>query len=85
VSYHPFDPDVLDKYVVGDEYLPIWKLSTLKDAFRQGFSMKEVFDSFVRRRGKEPVHYSAFTAQNFHLSPKNHEGIDFLRFGFGYA
>lgn len=26
VPYEPFDPQNLDKYVVGDDYLPIWKV-----------------------------------------------------------
>lgn len=30
VKYYPFDPKNLDKYVVGDDYLPIWNVPSLR-------------------------------------------------------
>lgn len=55
IKYHPFDPEVVDKYVVGDDYLPIWNVPSLKQYYTQlGFSMKESFDSYVRSTGKDP-------------------------------
>ena len=55
VKYYPFDPEIVDKYVVGDDYLPIWNVPSLKDYYtRLGFSMKESFDSYVRSTGKDP-------------------------------
>ncbi|XP_053986178.1 probable tubulin polyglutamylase ttll-15 [Hylaeus volcanicus] len=55
VKYHPFEPDVLDKYVVGDDYLPIWNVPSLKHYYTKlGFSMKDTFDAYVRSQGKDP-------------------------------
>lgn len=55
VKYYPFDPEVVDKYVVGDDYLPIWNVPSLKNYYTKlGFSMKESFDSYVRSKGKDP-------------------------------
>lgn len=55
VEYYPFDPLNLDKYVVGDDYLPIWEVPSLKNYYvNLGFSMKDSFDSYVRSEGKEP-------------------------------
>ncbi|KAE8751460.1 hypothetical protein FOCC_FOCC001707 [Frankliniella occidentalis] len=54
-KYHPFDPKVVDKYVIGDDYLPTWKVPSLKKYFTDGgFSMKESFDAYMREIGKEP-------------------------------
>lgn len=31
-KYHPFDATILEKYVVNDNYLPVWKVrKTIKD------------------------------------------------------
>ncbi|XP_076547263.1 tubulin tyrosine ligase-like 15 [Osmia lignaria lignaria] len=55
VKYYPFDPDVLDKYVVGDDYLPIWNVPSLKHYYSKlKFSMKDSFDAYVRLQGKNP-------------------------------
>nr|CAD7456827.1 unnamed protein product [Timema tahoe] len=56
--YYPFDPAVLDKYVVGDDYLPIWDIPSLQKYYvNLGFSMKESFNAFVRSKGarKDPL------------------------------
>ncbi|KAL6449143.1 hypothetical protein ACFW04_000674 [Cataglyphis niger] len=56
VKYYPFDPEVLDKYVVGDDYLPIWNVPSLKRYYTEfGFSMKDSFDAYVREREKNPI------------------------------
>ncbi|XP_067001013.2 probable tubulin polyglutamylase ttll-15 isoform X1 [Anabrus simplex] len=53
--YHPFDPAKLDKYVVGDDYLPIWEVPSLKEYYLDlGFSMKDSFDAYIRSKGKDP-------------------------------
>lgn len=53
VKYHPFDAEVLDKYVVGDDYLPTWNVTSLKKYYvDMGFSMKESFNAYVRSLGK---------------------------------
>ncbi|KAI5707244.1 hypothetical protein M8J75_015973 [Diaphorina citri] len=55
VKYHPFDPKVVDKYVVGDDYLPTWEVPSLKPYYNKlGFSMKESFDAYMRSKGKNP-------------------------------
>lgn len=41
--------------MVGDDYLPLWKVESLKYAHNQGFSMKAAFDSFLRQEGKDPT------------------------------
>lgn len=50
--YHPFDPRNLNKYVVGDDYLPTWDVPSLRKYFKTfGFSMKDSFDAYVRATG----------------------------------
>lgn len=56
VEYYPFDPKILDKYVVGDDYLPIWNVPSLKRYYTElGYSMKDSFDAYVREQRKNPV------------------------------
>ncbi|XP_011264032.1 tubulin polyglutamylase TTLL7 [Camponotus floridanus] len=56
VKYYPFDPEILDKYVVGDDYLPIWSVPSLKKYYTElGFSMKDSFDAYIKERGKNPT------------------------------
>lgn len=55
IKYYPFDPQILDKYVVGDDYLPIWNVPSLKTYYTKlKFSMKDSFDAYVRSQGKDP-------------------------------
>ncbi|KPJ14008.1 Tubulin polyglutamylase TTLL6 [Papilio machaon] len=55
-KYYPFDPKVLDKYVVGDDYLPTWEVPSLTHPYSAlGFTMKEAFDTYVRSKGKDPA------------------------------
>ncbi|XP_012272006.1 tubulin polyglutamylase TTLL6 [Orussus abietinus] len=55
VKYYPFDPENVDKYVVGDDYLPIWKVPSLQNYYSKlGFSMKDSFDAYVKSRGEDP-------------------------------
>lgn len=52
-KYHPFDPDVQDKYVVGDDYLPTWKVPSLAPFYNDfGFGMKGSFDAWLRAQDK---------------------------------
>lgn len=55
-QYHPFDPEVLDKYVVGDDYLPIWKVPSLSKVYNDlGFGMKDTFDYWYKKnKGRSP-------------------------------
>lgn len=51
-KYHPFDPKNLNKYVVGDDYLPTWDVPSLRKYFKTfGFGMKDSFDAYVRSTG----------------------------------
>ncbi|CAG5043659.1 unnamed protein product [Parnassius apollo] len=55
-KYYPFDPKNLDKYVVGDDYLPIWEVPSLAHPYTAlGFGMKEAFNTYVRSKGKNPA------------------------------
>ncbi|XP_069180661.1 probable tubulin polyglutamylase ttll-15 [Procambarus clarkii] len=54
-KYHPFDPNIPDKYVVGDDYLPTWKVPSLKEYYKDfGFGMKRSFDAWLRAQDKDP-------------------------------
>ncbi|XP_059046676.1 probable tubulin polyglutamylase ttll-15 [Achroia grisella] len=56
VKYYPFDPKNLDKYVVGDDYLPTWEVPSLAHPYTAlGFGMKDVFDIYVKSKGKDPA------------------------------
>jgi len=53
-KYHPFDSAVLDKYVVGDDYLPVWKVPSLTryhDTLKLGH--RESLNAFLRSQGKD--------------------------------
>uniref|UniRef100_A0A336L223 CSON003602 protein n=1 Tax=Culicoides sonorensis TaxID=179676 RepID=A0A336L223_CULSO len=55
VKYHPFDSKNVDKYVVGDDYLPTWEVPALQKYYKtQGFGMRDSFDAYVRTQGKDP-------------------------------
>ncbi|XP_065217013.1 probable tubulin polyglutamylase ttll-15 [Planococcus citri] len=54
-KYYPFDPENRNKYVIGDDYLPIWEVQSLKKYFTEGgYSMKESFNAYLRSRGRNP-------------------------------
>ncbi|KAK4003510.1 probable tubulin polyglutamylase ttll-15 isoform X1 [Daphnia magna] len=54
-KYHPFDENKVDKYVIGDDYLPIWNVSSLKPYYSNlGFGMKESFNAYLHSIGKDP-------------------------------
>ncbi|ODN04837.1 Tubulin polyglutamylase TTLL6 [Orchesella cincta] len=54
-QYHPFDPDVVEKYVVGDDYLPLWKVPDLEKYYNDlGFGMRDSFDAWYASKGKSP-------------------------------
>lgn len=51
-KYHPFNPQNIDKYVIGDDYLPIWKVPSLKKYYiDQGASMKVSVESHLETLG----------------------------------
>lgn len=54
-KYYPFDHNVLDKYIVGDDYLPIWEVPALDYYYNElGFGMKESLNAYLRSRGQDP-------------------------------
>lgn len=56
VKYYPFDPKDVDKYVVGDDYLPTWEVPALQKYYKkQGFGMRDSFDAYVRSQDKDPI------------------------------
>ncbi|KAF5308155.1 hypothetical protein FQR65_LT06335 [Abscondita terminalis] len=53
--YYPFDPLNIDKYVVGDDYLPTWEVPSLKYYYKTlGFGMAESLNAYLRSKGKDP-------------------------------
>nr|AGH30335.1 Eri-1-2 [Nilaparvata lugens] len=51
-KYYPFDPAKVDKYVVGDDYLPTWEVPSLKKFYNEHeFSMKDSFDAYLKQSG----------------------------------
>lgn len=55
LKYHPFDAKNLDKYVVGDDYLPVWKVPSLEYYYNElGFGMKGSLNAYLKSKGKDP-------------------------------
>ena len=47
-EYHPFEAEDKDKYVVGDEYLPSWKVpSFTKMGDSAGFSFRDTLNAYI--------------------------------------
>ncbi|XP_005191690.2 probable tubulin polyglutamylase ttll-15 [Musca domestica] len=56
VKYHPFDASNIDKYIVGDDYLPTWQVPSLIKYYSQfGGSMRSAFDAYVRDQQMDPT------------------------------
>ncbi|XP_045500000.1 probable tubulin polyglutamylase ttll-15 [Colias croceus] len=56
-KYYPLDPKKLDKYVIGDDYLPTWEVPSLAHPYTAlGFSMKDAFDHYAQSKGKNTTH-----------------------------
>ncbi|XP_026816866.1 tubulin polyglutamylase TTLL6 [Rhopalosiphum maidis] len=52
-KYHPFNPENIDKYVIGDDYLPTWEVPSLKKYYvDQGASMKVSVESHLKAQGR---------------------------------
>lgn len=55
VKYYPFDPNNVDKYIVGDDYLPTWEVPSLSSLYNGlGFGMKDSFDAYLKSKGRDP-------------------------------
>ncbi|XP_022114614.2 probable tubulin polyglutamylase ttll-15 [Pieris rapae] len=51
-KYYPFDPKNVDKYVIGDDYLPTWEIPSLVHPYTSlGFGMKDAFDHYANSKG----------------------------------
>jgi tubulin monoglycylase TTLL15 len=45
----------LDKYVVGDDYLPLWEVPSLKKYYTDlHLGMRESFNTYLRAKGRDP-------------------------------
>ncbi|KAF0296188.1 Tubulin polyglutamylase TTLL7 [Amphibalanus amphitrite] len=54
-EYHPFDASVINKYVVGDDYLPIWKVPSLSRYHNElKLGHRESLNAFLRSQGSRP-------------------------------
>ncbi|CAK9305102.1 unnamed protein product [Gordionus sp. m RMFG-2023] len=48
-DYHPFDPSDKDKYVIGDDYTPLWQIPSLSgDYLNHSSTFKTAFDNYCR-------------------------------------
>ena len=55
MKYYPFDPTNVDKYVVGDDYLPPWEVPELKYYYNTlKFGMKESLNAHLRSNNLNP-------------------------------
>lgn len=53
-EYYPFLSSSLNKYVVGDDYLPMWQVPSLGDLYEEkGFSFKNTFNEYLSSIGKD--------------------------------
>ncbi|CAI5451657.1 unnamed protein product [Caenorhabditis angaria] len=51
-DYYPMDVENVDKYVVGDDYTPIWEIESLSKYFNnQKMSFKHTIDSYLGTKG----------------------------------
>uniref|UniRef100_A0A1A9WPS8 Tubulin-tyrosine ligase n=1 Tax=Glossina brevipalpis TaxID=37001 RepID=A0A1A9WPS8_9MUSC len=49
IKYYPFNVSIIDKYVVGDDYLPTWQVPSLVKYYEDfDGSMRNSFDAYVR-------------------------------------
>ncbi|XP_039968539.1 probable tubulin polyglutamylase ttll-15 [Bactrocera tryoni] len=54
-KYYPFDAENINKYVIGNDYLPTWEVPSLIKYFeRFGGSMRSSFDAYVRDQFLDP-------------------------------
>lgn len=82
VQYHPFDADNVDKYIVGDDYLPIWKVPSLSQYYNsQRHGMKDSFDLYMRSKGRDPQRIWRQIAESIRLMmyEKERHLVDILK------
>lgn len=50
-EYYPFDSSIRDKYVVHDDYMPLWKIPSLHDLYSEkGFNFKVTFNEYLKSK-----------------------------------
>lgn len=55
VKYLPFDEANVDKYIVGDDYLPIWKVPSLSTSYNtMKHGMRDSFNLYIKSQGRDP-------------------------------
>ncbi|GFS19003.1 tubulin polyglutamylase TTLL4-like [Elysia marginata] len=53
-EYYPFDSSNLDKYVVGDDYRPMWQQPSFEDLYvDHEFTFKSSFNEYLGQNGKD--------------------------------
>ena len=51
-KYYPFDPNITDKYVINDNYRPIWNIPLMKEIFNnEGFNFKASLSNYMHSNG----------------------------------
>lgn len=54
-KYHPFDSEIVDKYVVSANHKQTWEVEALRPYYEDlGYSFKATFDGYLRANGKNP-------------------------------
>ncbi|PIK41867.1 putative tubulin polyglutamylase TTLL6 [Apostichopus japonicus] len=54
-DYNPIDFKDVDKYVVGDDYTPVWEMPSLKKYYTEhSMSFKETLNSYFKSQGEDP-------------------------------
>lgn len=47
-DYYPFSPRDPDKYVIGDDYVPVWEMPSLKKYYTEGgFTRKQTLNAYI--------------------------------------
>lgn len=84
-KYYPFDPKNVDKYIVGDDYLPVWDVPSLAPFYNGlGFGMKDSFDAYLRSKQRDPseIWLQVEDAIRSLILSKEHHIINAVRYTF---
>ncbi len=55
-EYYPFDKNNINSYVITDDYMPPWKVESLKRYYDDlGFNRKESLFAYLKANGKDPL------------------------------
>ncbi|VDM25186.1 unnamed protein product [Toxocara canis] len=54
-DYQPFDAENVEKYVVGDNYTPVWEMPSLKKYYvDQQMTFRQTLNAYLRSIGRDP-------------------------------